>query len=158
MTNPQTEEYFERERQSWLARHKYYNELSQSVDKIDRADEILWNDEVEPFIVYEDELDEDWEKVIDTYRTDRDWIDEAVKNYYEPLSIEKRVRVNPRDSSQVIDRDDAIYKLQITIWWPNVFWNIDWTAELHLYWWGEHLSRDFGVDFANDLLSFYWLE
>jgi hypothetical protein len=28
---------------------------------------------------------------------------------------------------------------------------------LHMYWWGDHLSREFGRDFADTLLNFYWL-
>jgi len=154
-----TQEYFEREKQSRLLWHDYYTETPESVERIEIAKEILWEDEVEKYIVYEEDDEyEDWSKVVDEYNTDRDWINEAIDNYYELLSIEKRVQVDPYDSSIILDKDNAIYKLAITIGWPGVFREIDWTAELHLYWWGEHYSRDFGSSFADDLLSFYWLE
>lgn len=157
MADKKTQEYFDREKESRLQWHQYYETLSESVERLDMADAILWNDEVEQFIVYEDELDEDWEKVIDEFNTNRGWLDEAVRNYYEPLSIEKWLRVDPRENV-VIDKDDAKYKIYITLWWPTIYRDIDWTAELHLYWWGDHLTRDFGRDFAEDLLSFYALE
>lgn len=157
MADAKTQEYFDREKESRLQWHQYFETLSESVERLDMADAILWNDEVEQYIAYEDELDENWEKVIDEFHTDRDKIEEAIVNYYEPLSIEKRVRVDPRDSSHIIDKDDAKYKIVISLWWPTVYRDIDWTAELHMYWWGDHLTRDFGRDFADDLLSFYWL-
>ena len=153
-----SQEYFDRERESRLLLEDYLDEMSESIERLDIADKILWSDEVEKFIAYEDELDEDWHKVIDAFNTDRDWLDEAIKNYYEPLSIERRVRVNPRDPSQVESYQDSKYKILITYGWPNVFFEIDWTAELHLYRWGDHLTRDFGSDFADKLLSFYWLD
>ena len=107
-----TQEYFERERQSRLLWHDYYTETPESVERIEIAKEILWEDEVEKYIVYEEDNEyEDWSKVIDEYNTDRDWINEAIDNYYELLSIEKRVKVDPYDSSEILDKDDAIYKL-----------------------------------------------
>ena len=153
-----SQEYFDRERESRLLLEDYIDEMSESIERLDIADKILWKDEVEKFIAYEDELDEEWNKVIDAFRTDRDWLDEAIKNYYEPLSIERRVKVNPRDPSQVESYQDSKYKILITYGWPNVFFEIDWTAELHLYRWGDHLTRDFGSGFADKLLSFYWLD
>ena len=153
-----SQEYFDRERESRLLLEDYLDEMPESIERLDIADKILWSDEVEKFVVYEDELDEDDRKVIDAFNTDRDWLDEAIKNYYDPLSIERRVRVNPRDPSQVESYQDSKYKILITYGWPNVFFEIDWTAELHLYRWGDHLTRDFGSDFADKLLSFYWLD
>lgn len=153
-----SQEYFDRERESRLLLEDYLDEMLESIERLDIADKILWSDEVEKFVVYEDELDEEWNKVIDAFNTDRDWLDEAIKNYYDPLSIERRVRVNPRDPSQVESYQDSKYKILITYGWPNVFFEIDWTAELHLYRWGDHLTRDFGSDFADKLLSFYWLD
>lgn len=150
-----TKDYFEREKESRFKLADYLDTLSESVERIEKARDILW-DEIETFIEYEKDEDT-WEEYIDEYNTDRDSIDDAIRNYYDLLSIEKRVKVNPYDNI-IEDKDDAKYKLMITRGWPNVFRDIDWTAELHLYWWGDHFTRDFGSDFANMLLSFYWLE
>lgn len=153
-----TKEYFEREKESRFDLMDYIESWTNFIERLEIAEKILWKDEVEKFVVYEEELNDDDQKVLDEQETDRDWIDEAIKNYYEPLSIERRVRVDPRDPSQVISYQDSKYKILITYGWPNVFFEIDFTAELHLYWWGDHYSRDFGSDFADKLLSFYWLE
>ena len=152
-----TKEYFDREKESRLLLEDYIDS-SDTEEKVEIAREILW-DEVDTFIEYEtDDEYPDWSKIVDEFASDLDWLDEAIKNYYDPLSIERRVRVNPRDPSQVESYQDSKYKILITYFWPNVFFEIDWTAELHLYRWGDHLTRDFGSDFADKLLSFYWLD
>lgn len=152
-----TKEYFEREKQSRFNLLDYINS-SDTEDKVEMARKILW-DEVDNFIEYEtDDEYPDWSKIVDEFASDLDWLDEAIKNYYDPLSIERRVRVNPRDPSQVESYQDSKYKILITYGWPNVFREIDFTAELHLYRWGEHYSRDFWADVADKILSFYWLE
>ena len=132
-----------------------YLESSEDWDRVDIVDEILWTWEIDEFL--ERETDEDWDKVIDEYETDRDSIDNAVREYFEPLSINKWCMVNPYDNT-IIDTDNCKYEILITYGWPNVWMNIDSTAELDFYWWGEHLSRDFGSSFANSLLSFFGLE
>lgn len=152
-----TKDYFEREKQSRFDLLDYLDadENLDWNDKLDKA-RVLIHDDVDKYIAYEE--DDDWNEMIDLFHTDRDWLDEAIKNYYEPLSIERRVKCNPRDPSIIEDRDDSMYKIMISFGWPNVFREIDWTAELHLYRWSEHYSRDFGRDVADKLLSFYWLE
>ncbi len=152
-----TKEYFEREKQSRFNLLDYIDadENLDWNDKLDKARIILWDD-LDVFIAYEE--DDDWNEMIDLFNTDRDWIDESIKNYYEPLSIERRIKCNPRDPYDIEDRDDSKYKIMITFGWPNVFREIDWTAELHLYRWSDHYSRDFGRDVADKLLSFYWLD
>lgn len=152
-----TKEYFEREKESRFDLIDYIDS-SDTEEKVEIARKILW-DEVDTFVEYEtDDEYTDWSKIVDEFASDLDWLDEAIKNYYDPLSIERRVRVDPRDPYDIEDRDDSKYKILITYGWPNVFFEIDFTAELHLYWWGEHYSRDFWADFADKLLSFYWLE
>lgn len=157
MANKETQGYFNREKESRLLLEDYLDSLD-TEEKVKIARKILW-DEVDTFIEYEtDDEYPDWSKIVDEFASDLDWLDEAIKNYYDPLSIERRVRVNPRDPSQVESYQDSKYKILITYGWPNVFFEIDWTAELHLYWWGDHFTRDFGKDFAEKILSFYWLE
>ena len=152
-----TKEYFEREKQSRFNLLDYID-ASDTEEKVEIARKILW-DEVDTFIEYEtDDEYLDWSKIVDEFASDLDWLDETIKNYYEPLSIERRVKCNPYDPSIIEDRDDSKYKILITYGWPNVFREIDWTAELHLYRWTDHYSRDFGRDVADKLLSFYWLE
>lgn len=156
MANKETQDYFNREKESRLLLEDYLDS-SEDTDRLDIVDKILGRDEIEEFVVYQ-EPDEDWEVFVDEYETDRDAIDEKVKEYYEPLSIEKRVRVNPRDPRDVIDTDNFKIEILITYGWPNVWLKIDRTAELDFYWWGDHLTRDFGSRFADKILSFYWLE
>ena len=166
MADAQTQEYFDREKDSWFLLEDYLS-ASNDIDKVEIAQEILGETGVEDYVVYlteEDEnwdevpvLDEDWNKELDERDTDRDWLDEAVRDYFEPLSIEKWCKVDPY-SNEVVDTDDCRYEIQISAWWPNVFREIDYSAELHLYWWGTHLSRDFWSAFADTLLSFYWLD
>lgn len=149
-----TKEYFDREKESRLELMDYI-ESDDWEDKLNKAIKLIW-DEIHDFIVYKDD---EQNQEIDMINTDREWIEEAVRNYHEPLSIERRVRVNPRDPRELVnDGDDSKYKIYTTLWGPTVYWDIDRTAELHLYWWSEHYSRDFGSDFAGKLLSFYWLE
>lgn len=149
-----TEDYFNREKDKRLLLMDYL-ESSEDWDRVDIVDKILWTWEIDEFL--ERETDEDWDKVIDEYETDRDSIDNAVREYFEPLSINKWCMVNPYDNT-IIDTDNCKYEILITYGWPNVWMNIDSTAELDLYWWGDHLSRDFGSRFANDILSFFGLE
>ena len=149
-----TEDYFNREKEKRLLLMDYL-ESSEDWDRVDIVDKILWTWEIDEFL--ERETDEDWDKVIDEYETDRDSIDNAVREYFEPLSINKWCMVNPYDNT-IIDTDNCKYEILITYGWPNVWMNIDSTAELDLYWWGDHLSRDFGSRFANDILSFFGLE
>lgn len=148
-----TKEYFEREKQSRFDLLDYLDEPTSSFHKIELAQKIMWSDINSLLCVDE----EDNHQYIDPDNQDRDWIDEAIKNYYEPLSIERRIKCDPYDPS-VVEEDDSKYKILITYGWPNVFREIDWTAELHLYRWGDYYSRDFGRDVADKLLSFYWLE
>ena len=149
-----TKDYFNREKEKRLLLMDYL-ESSEDWDRVDIVDKILWTWEIDEFL--ERETDEDWDKVIDEYETDRDSIDNAVREYFEPLSINKWCRVNPYDNT-IIDTDNCKYEILITYGWPNVWMNIDSTAELDLYWWGDHLSRDFGSSFANNILSFFGLE
>lgn len=149
-----TKEYFDREKESRFLLEDYLDS-SEDEDRVEIVDKILWTWQIDDLL--ERETDEDWDKVLDTYETNRDEIDERVKEYFDLLSIEKWCQVDPR-SNEVTDPDNSKYKLLISFGWPNVFREIDWTAELHLYWWSEHYSRDFGRSFADKLLSFYWLE
>jgi len=137
-----TKNYFEREKQSRFDLLDYLDadENLDWNDKLDKARVIIWDD-VDKYIAYE--KDDDWNEMIDLFNTDRDWLYEAVRDYCDPLSIERRVRVNPRDPHEIESYQDSKYKILITYGWPNVFREIDFTAELHLYWWGEHYSRDF---------------
>lgn len=152
-----TKEYFEREKQSRIDLFNYLDsdENLDWDDKLDKA-RVLIHDDVDKYIAYEE--DDDWNEMIDLFHTDRDWLNEAIRDYFEPLSIERRVKVDPRCPNEIESYQDSKYKILITYGWPNVFREIDWTAELHLYRWGEHYSRDFGKDVADTLLSFYWLE
>lgn len=149
-----TKEYFEREKQSRFDLLDYLDEPTSSFHKVELAQKIIWSD-INDLLHYNEE---DNNQYIDPDNQDRDAIDEAVRNHCEPLSIERRVKCNPYDSSIIEDREDSKYKIMITYGWPNVFREIDWTAELHLYRWSDHYSRDFGRDVADKLLSFYWLE
>ena len=149
-----TLEYFNREKDSRFDLLDYMNS-DQDIDRVEIVDKILWKWQIDDLLEW---TEEDWETVLDVDETNRDEIDNRVKDYYDPLSIERRVRVDPRDTSQVISYSDSRYKILITYGWPNVFREIDFTAELHLYRWGEHYSRDFWADVADKLLSFYWIE
>lgn len=150
-----TKDYFEREKQSRFLLQDYLDSDYQTIERLNIAKEILWWD-VNQYVEYEKDEDT-WQDAVDVLHTDRDWIDEAIRSYYEPLSIKKYVSVDPR-SNEIADVDDCTYHIQITRGWPNVYWNLDRTAELNLYWWSEHYSRDFGWSFVDKLLSFYWLE
>lgn len=149
-----TKEYFEREKESRFTLMDYLDS-EQWIERVEIVDKLIWEWQIDDLLEW---TEEDWETVLDVDETNRDEIDERVKNYLDPLSIERRVRVNPRDPSQVESYQDSKYKILITYGWPNVFFEIDFTAELHLYRWGEHYSRDFWADFADKLLSFYWLD
>ena len=149
-----TKEYFEREKESRFTLMDYLDS-EQWIERVEIVDKLIWEWQIDDLLEW---TEEDWETVLDVDETNRDAIDDRVKNYLDPLSIERRVRVNPRDPSQVESYQDSKYKILITYGWPNVFFEIDFTAELHLYRWGEHYSRDFWADFADKLLSFYWLE
>lgn len=149
-----TQQYFEREKKSRLLLSEYLDTLSWTLSKLNVAKEILWWD-VNQFVEYE--TDADWVEWVNLRTTDWDWIDEAVRNYYEPLSIIKYLSVDPW-TNEVLNDYDAKYEIQITIGWPNVYWDIWMSAHLHLYWWSEHYDWDFWMEFASDLLSFYWLE
>ena len=148
-------EYFEREKQSRFLLQDYLDSDYQTIERLNIAKEILWWD-VNQYVEYEKDEDTG-EEFVDTYHTDRDWIDEAIRNYYEPLSIKKYVSVDPW-TNEIEDVNDCAYELAITVGWPGIYIHIDWTAELIFNWWWDHLTRDFGKDFANTLLSFYWLD
>lgn len=149
-----TKEYFEREKQSRFDLLDYLDEPTSSFHKVELAQKIIWSD-INDLLHYDEENNNQY---IDPDNQDRDAIDEAVRNHCEPLSIERRVKCNPYDPSIIEDREDSKYKIMITYGWPNVFWEIDWTAELHLYRWSDHYSRDFGRDAMLTILYFYWLE
>lgn len=148
-------EYFEREKKSRLLLREYLDCEYQTIERLNVAKEILWWD-INQYIEYEKDEDTG-QQFVDAYRSDRDWIDEAIRNYYEPLSIKKYVSVDPW-TNEIEDINDCTYEIAITVGWPGIYWKIDWTAELVFNWWGDHLTRDFGRDFADMLLSFYWLE
>lgn len=148
-------DYFEREKKSRMQLREYLDCEYQTIEKLNIAKEILWWD-VNQYVEYEKDEDT-WQQFVDAYRTDRDWIDQAIKDYYEPLSIKKYVSVDPR-TNEIEDVNDNCYEIYITVGWPGIYWKIDWTAELIFNWWGDHLTRDFWKDFAETLLSFYGLE
>lgn len=149
-----TKEYFEREKESRFTLMDYLDS-EQWIERVEIVDKLLWKWQIDDLLEW---TEEDWETVLDVDETNRDAIDDRVKNYLDPLSIERWIKCNPRDPYDIQDRDDSKYKIMITFGWPNVFREIDWTAELHLYRWSDHYSRDFGRDVADKLLSFYWLE
>lgn len=151
-----TKEYFDREKESRILLSDYLDEDTSSFHKVELAQKILWGD-INDLLYYDEEDDVPHRQYINPNHQDWEQIDGAVRNAYEPLSIKKYVSVNPR-SNEVDNVDDCTYLIQITLGWPNVYWDIDRSAELHLYWWSEHYSRDFGGSFVDKLLSFYWLE
>jgi hypothetical protein len=73
------------------------------------------------------------------------------------LSIKKYVSVDPR-TNEIEDVNDCTYEIWLCVGWPWVFFHIDTTAELVVNWWWDHLTRDFGRDMAETILSFYGLE
>lgn len=152
-----TKEYFERVKQ-WRFDLLDYLDADENLDPEDKLEKarVIIGDDVDKYLAYEE--DDNWKEMIDIFNTDRDWLNEAVRDYCEPLSIERWIKCNPRNPYEIEDREDSKYKILITFGWPNVFREIDWTAELHLYRWSDHYSRDFGRDAADKILSFYWLE
>lgn len=150
-----TQDYFDREKQDWLDLREYLDCESETIEKLNYAKRILWWD-INQYVEFEKDED-DWKEYVDVYRTDRDWIDQAIKDYFEPLSIKKYVSVDPR-TNEIEDVNDCTYEIWLCVGWPWVFFHIDTTAELVVNWWWDHLTRDFGSDMAEAILSFYWLE
>lgn len=150
-----TQDYFDRERQDWIYLREYLDSEAESLEQLNYARQILWGD-INEYVEFERD-EETWQDVVELRHTDWNWIDEAIKNYFEPLSIKKYVSVDPW-TNEIDNIDDNAYEIWLCVGWPWVYIHIDTTAELVVNWWGDHLTRDFGSDMAETILSFYWLE
>jgi hypothetical protein len=140
---------------SFIQEMKDYNDLSKTefyLAHVDYVEHRLWKVLEDGFkeqdeILLEEEYREQYvaNEVGDEYR-----LDELIQEYFYPL--DKKDFFNKRD-------DEHIYEILLTIWWPNIFLNINtrWDSyEYEFNWgWEKLVERIYDEDVINSINEIY---